>query len=380
MKIVFTVATYYPLTDGVQQVTQYLAEGLVVQGHDVTVVTSNHNEDKNKENEMHNGVKIIRCNIWTLHGIHHGNKDKYRNLIEDITKNADCMINVCTQTATTEILFPILKKIKCKKILYMHGMHDFTWNKMNLTSFSSVLRKVWEDLRWKCDYVFNKKIFLDYDNIIQLHSFDKANIYFKKHYGIQSIIVENAAANEFFDNLRDFSDKNYAVCVSNYEHRKNQEFVLRAFYKAKTKNMRLILIGSRKTEYYKKLVKEKEKLDRKFGLKNVKILYNIPRNEISKYVKESKMFLMGSKWEAFPISITEAMAAKIPFISTNVGIVKYLPGGEIVNSEDEMSYWIDMLSENETFRRLTGKIGQNFANERLSINKKVEQLNEILKD
>ena len=39
MKIVFTVHTYYPNKDGVQYVTQYLAEGLAKLGHDITVIT-----------------------------------------------------------------------------------------------------------------------------------------------------------------------------------------------------------------------------------------------------------------------------------------------------------------------------------------------------
>ena len=44
MKILITVSTYYPKNDGVQNVTQYLAEGLCKLGNDVTVITSNRGE------------------------------------------------------------------------------------------------------------------------------------------------------------------------------------------------------------------------------------------------------------------------------------------------------------------------------------------------
>ena len=39
MKIVFAVHTYYPERNGVQAVTQYLAEGLARRQHDVLVIT-----------------------------------------------------------------------------------------------------------------------------------------------------------------------------------------------------------------------------------------------------------------------------------------------------------------------------------------------------
>lgn len=39
MKILISAFTYWPAVDGVQNVTQYQAEGLAARGHDVTVLT-----------------------------------------------------------------------------------------------------------------------------------------------------------------------------------------------------------------------------------------------------------------------------------------------------------------------------------------------------
>ena len=75
----------------------------------------------------------------------------------------------------------------------------------------------------------------------------------------------------------------------------------------------------------------------------------------------------------FPISIIEAMASGIPFISTDVGCVKYLPGGVVVDKIDEMSYWLELLWNNEKVRSNLGAVGYNYARKYFTIENKVEQ-------
>ena len=72
MNIIFTVATYYPKTDGVQLVTQYHAEELAKKGHKVTVITSKIDGQTNRE--VHNGVEILRIDAYNIYYWHKGNK------------------------------------------------------------------------------------------------------------------------------------------------------------------------------------------------------------------------------------------------------------------------------------------------------------------
>ena len=58
MNILITVKTYWPEVNGVQNVTQYQAEGLAAKGHNVIVITSDC-RGKYKSKEIHNKVKII---------------------------------------------------------------------------------------------------------------------------------------------------------------------------------------------------------------------------------------------------------------------------------------------------------------------------------
>lgn len=376
MKIIITVNTYYPLKDGVQMVTEYHAENLAKQGHEVIVFTPNYGH---KNEEVYNGVKIYRVDAKTKHAFYFGDKKNYIDRILKESKNASALINVCTQNPMTDWCLNILNKIECKKILYMHGMHDLRWNKKMMTGIKDFAHKIWNNVRWGIYYALLKKYLILYDDIIQLHKFDYGYEYFLKKYDLKCKIIENAAENVFFENKIINLKSKYAVCVANYIPRKNQEFILKAFYKANIdKNFGLILIGSDNGEYYRKLIQINNKLKLKYGKRNVQILDNVSREETIKFIKNARVYLMGSKWEAFPISIVEAMAAGIPFISTDVGCVKYMPGGIIINNEDEMAYWLEIFSENSAIRDYYGRIGNTYAIEHMSIEKKVNELEKIL--
>lgn len=386
MKILITVSTYYPKKDGVQKVTQYLAEGLVNKGHDVTVITSN--KDEKVYSEIHNGVNIKRINLYTKFGFYFGNKKEYIKLIDEEAKKCDVMINVCTQNAFTDIILKKIGMFKCKKILYMHGMFDFHFHKIDFTSIASTVNKLWKEIRWGIYYKLNGKYFKKYDAITQLHEKDYGNEFFKRKYGINSIIIENAADNDFFEKktLKDFKkpfDK-YLIYVANYNDGKNQKLAITEFLKSNIENeIGLVLIGSQKNKYYdelkKLIIKERKKYNLSDDEKPIKLLYEIDRNLISSYVSNAYLYIMTSKSEKYPISIVESMAAGIPYISTDVGIVKYFFGG-VVSNKNDICYWIERLVKNENIRNQLSNVCENYAKNIFRIDDKVELLkNEINK-
>ena len=72
-----------------------------------------------------------------------GEKKEFQELLLEKCKNADALINVCTQTALTDWSFPVLNKISCKKVLYLHGIIDLKINKNDFTSISTLSHKIW---------------------------------------------------------------------------------------------------------------------------------------------------------------------------------------------------------------------------------------------
>ena len=62
MKILFSLTYYYPHISGLTIYAQRLAEALVARGHQVTVLTSQHNSELPRE-DKHEGVRIVRVPV-----------------------------------------------------------------------------------------------------------------------------------------------------------------------------------------------------------------------------------------------------------------------------------------------------------------------------
>ena len=377
MNILITVQTYYPKKDGVQMVTQYLAEGLANSGNKVTVITSTHKTLSNYE--LHNRVEIKRVNLNTKYALYFGDKKQYKKLIIDEANNNDVLINVCTQNAFTDLILKDLKKIKCKKILYLHGMFDFKIHKYDFSSIFNICNKIWKTIRLGYYYKINKKNFKEYDKVINLHQLCDGYDYFIEKYNQKAEIIENAADDRFFETSEEKHTENYFICVANYLQDKNQELCLEAYYKSvSSKNHDMIFIGNRNSKYYYRLLDINKKFEEKYGKRNVKFLTNIDRDKTIEYIKKAKLYLFGSKHEIFPVAIVEAMASGIPYLSTDVGCVRALPGGLICKNSDEMAYLIDLIISDENLKSNLKIIGREYAKKHLRIPEKVNQLNEIL--
>lgn len=384
MKLLFTVNTYMPKRDGVQFVTKYLAEGLVRKGHSVDLITRQCKELTDINDELINGVHVIRWNANTYHTIHRGDKKGYQKFILENASNYDCMIAVGTQTSFVDWMLPIIDQVNCCKILYLHSIWDFKYHKSDFDNLSNLAKKIWANIRWKIYYNKWGKAFKKFDDVVQLHLFDYAYTYFRNKYDIESVVIENAVDNSFFDETIDPSielPNKYFLNVSNYMDRKNQMQTLKSFLDAKISNdFELILIGSEKNSYFDSLIEyyNQYKISNTKN-KKVHFLYNVPRQNIYTYVKKAYGYIMTSKWEAYPISLIEAMASGIPWISTNVGIVKYLPGGFVADEISDISYWIEFISKNGKLSKSLGNVGKVYASTQFRIDKKVDKLEDVIK-
>ena len=374
MKIVFTVASYYPQINGVQYVTQYQAEGLALKGHEVVVITSEHPDTS--EEELYNGVKIIRINAHNKHLFHVGNRRQFTDTLLHELKNADVMINVCLQSYTADWVLPLLKDIKVKKILIMHGMHSFSWSQTNKNSIGEIGLKIIRDIRWFPLYHYYWKDICRYDIAIHLHELDYAYMYFQRRGFLNNKVLYNAVEDGFFEEASQ-SKENVIINVSTFHPNKNQIRAIRVFEAAHIDNWRLVLIGPKENDYYYKVLKARDKYNKKTGLNNIEIYCGITRLETIRWIKKSKIYLLTSNCERFPISIIEAMATGACFVSTDVGVVSSLPGGKVSHTDIEMIEQLNRVIDSEQGK--LAKEARDYAMKNLRTSTQVGKLEAFIK-
>ncbi len=82
------------------------------------------------------------------------------------------------------------------------------------------------------------------------------------------------------------------------------------------------------------------------------------RNDIDKLMADSQIFVLSSNWEGFPLTIIEAMRAKLPVIASNVGGVNeaVINGetGYVTNSKDELITALETLITDPLKRQQMG--------------------------
>lgn len=380
MKFIFTVATYYPSVDGVQMVTQNIAEALVNRGHEVEVVVSSKGK-KNLYDFKYNGVAITYVNLYTDKDKIVGDKRDYLKFIKTKCDTADVLINVANHSAFTDALFPYLNEIKCYKILYLHGIYSFKWTREDFTSIKRFFSKCYYNIR---RFFYYKEFYKDarkYDLIIHLSEDDPSLEYMVKHDISQNLVLKNAAEPVFFEISEHRTERKYFLHVANYNNRKNQEFALQAYYKSGVTDIDYIFVGAEDNKYYYQLIDLNEKLEMEYGKRNIEFLHGIERKETIRLFKNAYTIILSSRVENYPKVLVEGMACGVPFISTDCGLVKSLPGGTVVYSIDEMAKMMSMYHDSlETVTKLS-KEGREYAVHNYSldnnINKILNKINSI---
>lgn len=376
MKILLAVHTYYPDHNGVQMVTQYIAEGLA-KNNDVKVITEL--KPGYQKNEIYNAVEIFRISVSNRNFRFYGQKKEY---IKKITQcDPDILICVCTQSWTFDWLCEVLEKLKCKKVLYTHG-------------FSALLKQypILQDLKkgrirafnyhwyWKNYYLRASEYMKKFDMITHL-SKDNISYWYAMKNGIQNnIIMENAVEDSFFVTKKEHNNDEISfIYIANFDENKNQKMVFNAFVKANISKAKLSLIGGRENTYCRELINMcKNEKKRNPDLK-VEVLVGISREKIYEIYASADIFLCGSKKEQYPIMLCEAAASRLAIISTPVGHAETLPGIIIVNSEQDMAEQIGYLANNPQEVKIRGEKLGSYAEHNYRIEGKVQLLEEKLK-
>ena len=351
MKILHTVQFYEPSKGGMQEVVKQLSERLVKLGHSVTVATSKDNTRVSKEiNGVHIEEFDISGNLVT--GIS-GDMWKYQRFLLD--SKFDIVVNFAAQQWATDIALTVLSKIPAKKIFVPTG-----FSQLNNKSYSEYFDLVKEKMQEYGMNVFLSECYQDYRFAIDNHIKNTC------------IIPNGADENEFtYPSKIDIRKKlgipknNFLVLhVGSHTGMKGHAEAIEIFNRANIPNSTLVIVGNIFSIRCYLECKLKEFLN-----KNIMILDPTREDTVALY-KSSDVFLFPSNIECSPIVLFEAMAAGIPFITTNVGnskeIIKWsnYSGFELPTTKDDMGYshadveWsAHMLDYLYIHRPLLSKIG-----------------------
>ncbi|MFL2753274.1 MAG: glycosyltransferase, partial [Gammaproteobacteria bacterium] len=134
-------------------------------------------------------------------------------------------------------------------------------------------------------------------------------------------------------NYIEYNDRlNQCIVIGYFSHIKNQLELIN-FIESFPKEIKIKFIGKCEGNYFNKCVKKvKQKT-----LQNRVEFIDSHGFDIQKELSRSKFLILCSITEALPITLLESMSAGTPFISTNVGSAKSLPGGLIVNRVNQIS-------------------------------------------
>ncbi|MCE5329245.1 glycosyltransferase family 4 protein [bacterium] len=151
------------------------------------------------------------------------------------------------------------------------------------------------------------------------------------------------------------NDLNYILCVSSIEPRKNFERIIKVFGEIikdkRYENMLLICAGGPgwKNEAIHNLVKEKS-LENK-----VKFLGYIEEADLPVIYNKALFFMYPSIYEGFGLPVLEAMAAKVPVLTSNVSSLPEVAGNAAITvnpySEKEIYEASVNLLGNENLRK-----------------------------
>ena len=381
--LLLTTDDYYPRTGGVPAVSRYLCEGLAQKGYKVTVVTIKY--DSLPAKESFNGVDIVRFEIHTTRlKFISGEITEFKNYIQQA--NVDILINECPEALTSRCLYPILVDLKdVIKILHVHGFGGLFQYPLKINFSGRMLKAFKYRLLY---FVYLRKYLSLYDLCLCLSEVDSSKTTLEK-YAQRVKILRNAVDDIFFETSNrenpllkyaQPTNKRYCLSIANYFPYKNQKGILLEFYKSVNDDISIIFIGKGSSRYFAELIAYNLELEKTYGKKDVFFLSGVAREDIPDILSNATLYLVGSFFEEFSISIIEAMAKGVPFVSTNVGNTRLLPGGVVIESISQMHKSIDLLLNNAELYKECSYRGRAYAMQNCRTEYAVDQLEKYIQD
>jgi glycosyltransferase involved in cell wall biosynthesis len=295
MKILQVCPKYYPDTGGVEEHVKNISERLAKK-FEVSVFATDPAGKLPKE-ELVNNVKVIRFKSWAPCEAYYFSTTLKKYLAK--YSNSFDIVHAHNYGALPA-LYAAQSKGKNKLVFTPHYIGG------GGTFFRNLLHTPYK--------VITAKIFQRSDKVVCVSNYEKSLIVNKFKVDEEKIVViPNGVNFEEFRGLKKIK-KNYnlILCVSRLEKYKGVQYAIMALPKLDP-SVFLEIVG--KGPYKKSLIK----LAKKLGVDNrVRFSQDLQREELLQKYAMADVFILLSKREAMPITIVEALAAKVPCIVSKI--------------------------------------------------------------
>jgi glycosyltransferase involved in cell wall biosynthesis len=302
-----------PHCGGSEQVIKNISTILIDRyGYDITIFGYNY-----KKKEVYKGINLCPC----LKG---------EQFISQIAKLDSLMVYSDSFWGFPSII-DNFKELGCKLTVVLVGAYYSRSNpyilkllkksidKINLITHSSIT----PDYKFCIDNNFPVNVI---PNGVDLSEFRENNVNFKEKYGIKN--------------------KRILLNIGNYFYGKGQEALSDIHDKLGGSIDDFVTISISSTVQYNHEQLFLNKCKRKAHGANIKFLRDIPREDVVSAFRASDIFLFTSRKEVAPLVILECRAAKLPYVSMDVGDISSHPGGILIPSPNKDSNGYSIIDDN----------------------------------
>ena len=364
MKILIVSFTFPPQVGGVAEVARTQAVGFTQRGHEVSVVTTF--DPLRTAAHAPAGVQVHQFDVqgtFQAGRSYLGAVAAYQDFIA--REEFDIILIHCWQNWGSDLAVPMFGRTSAKKILLSHGFDAQIWQPHARFPWGL---GVW--LRSLPYVVKLPRLMRAFDRIVFLSDRCDAGRFFdgwvaRRTCPARVAVIPNGVHQaEFCRDHGDFrkshgiTTRHLVLNVANYCDRKNQSATLEDFMAANRDDATLVFIGGGFNDYQQRLVRTHAELRRQYPGARVLFLEKIPKPTIYAAYQAADVFLLGAKHETQPLAILDAMAAGIPFISTDTGCVSEFPGGLVRRPGRETTAAIQQLLQDDGLRQRLGAAGR----------------------
>jgi len=384
MRILICTFTYPPNRDGVAAACEAMARGLKDLGHAVSIATRPL-AARSGQPAMEGGLPVYEFDGESPSPQRRATEDaRFVAWIEGAS--FDVIVCHCWYMWPADTLDRIDGSRRPPVVLVSHGYttHLVDWSPRlgwGLGAWTRGLSKVWRLPRQLRSYAWVTFLSARPD----LRRFLDLWVARRTHFERYSIIPNGTDPARFavegapFREVYGLTEPMLFLCVANYSPRKNQKLAVRAFRRARMANAALVFIGSELGDYGDEVRALDAQLGSSQPLGRVVFLEKVSQQLTASAYAACDAFVLSAKAETQPIVLLEAMAAGKPWVSTDTGCVRELPGGLVVSSKRALAAALQRLATEPDLRTRLGAEGQKASRKKYTWAASVTSYDELLR-